>query len=89
MSALWIDYDCKKKYPVSPSRKVVVYNVDAKLGPSIGNIKTQQCMTHMNPGQFSTNLCNRFISSTATLHGKKNFRKFLLYNKRGTRLFKK
>jgi large subunit ribosomal protein L41 len=37
---------------------------------------------------FSTNLCKRLISSTATLHGKKNFRKFLLYNKRGTRIFK-
>lgn len=31
----------------------------------------------------------RLISTTTSLCGKKNFRKFLLYNKRGTRLFKK
>ncbi|XP_052865757.1 39S ribosomal protein L41, mitochondrial [Anopheles cruzii] len=30
----------------------------------------------------------RSISTTAALAGKKNFRKFLLYNKRGTRIFK-
>ncbi|XP_053680293.1 39S ribosomal protein L41, mitochondrial [Anopheles nili] len=30
----------------------------------------------------------RTISTTVSLSGKKNFRKFLLYNKRGTRLFK-
>lgn len=30
----------------------------------------------------------RSISTTATLEGKRNFRKFLLYNKRGSRSFK-
>lgn len=34
-------------------------------------------------------LPRRFISTTATNQGKKNFKKFLLYNKRGPRLFKK
>lgn len=30
----------------------------------------------------------RGISTTAVVHGKKNFRKFLLHNKRGTRIFR-
>lgn len=34
-------------------------------------------------------LTKRSISTTATLEGKKNFRKFLIPNKRGTREFKK
>uniref|UniRef100_A0A2M4C1Z0 Putative mitochondrial ribosomal protein l41 n=1 Tax=Anopheles marajoara TaxID=58244 RepID=A0A2M4C1Z0_9DIPT len=33
-------------------------------------------------------IIRRSISTTASLGGKKNFRKFLLYNKRGTRIFK-
>uniref|UniRef100_A0A182RG04 Uncharacterized protein n=1 Tax=Anopheles funestus TaxID=62324 RepID=A0A182RG04_ANOFN len=33
-------------------------------------------------------IITRGISTTASLSGKKNFRKFLLYNKRGTRIFK-
>uniref|UniRef100_A0A8W7PL56 39S ribosomal protein L41, mitochondrial n=1 Tax=Anopheles coluzzii TaxID=1518534 RepID=A0A8W7PL56_ANOCL len=33
-------------------------------------------------------IIKRGISTTASLSGKKNFRKFLLYNKRGTRIFK-
>uniref|UniRef100_T1E850 Putative mitochondrial ribosomal protein l41 n=1 Tax=Anopheles aquasalis TaxID=42839 RepID=T1E850_ANOAQ len=33
-------------------------------------------------------IIRRSISTTASLAGKKNFRKFLLYNKRGTRIFK-
>jgi large subunit ribosomal protein L41 len=37
---------------------------------------------------FSTNLCRRLISTSTSLYGKKNFKKFLLYNKRGTRIFK-
>lgn len=36
-----------------------------------------------------SNVIKRSISTTALLNGKRNFRKFLLYNKRGTRLFKK
>lgn len=35
------------------------------------------------------NIITRGISTTATVAGKHNFRKFLLYNKRGTRIFKK
>lgn len=35
------------------------------------------------------NVITRGVSTSAALHGKKNFRKFLLYNKRGPRLFKK
>ncbi|XP_046998626.1 39S ribosomal protein L41, mitochondrial isoform X2 [Schistocerca americana] len=31
----------------------------------------------------------RFLSLSSTSYGKRNFRKFLLHNKRGTRLFKK
>ncbi|XP_049784613.1 39S ribosomal protein L41, mitochondrial isoform X1 [Schistocerca cancellata] len=31
----------------------------------------------------------RFLSLSSTRYGKRNFRKFLLHNKRGTRLFKK
>ncbi|CRL04691.1 CLUMA_CG017755, isoform A [Clunio marinus] len=41
---------------------------------------------------FVTNflqVTRRQISTTSFLSGKKNFRKFLLYNKRGTRIFKK
>lgn len=34
------------------------------------------------------NVMKRTITTSAPLNGKKNFRKFLLYNKRGTRLFK-
>lgn len=34
-------------------------------------------------------ICKRAISTTAICHGKRNFRKFPIYNKRGTRLFKK
>ncbi|XP_012267054.2 39S ribosomal protein L41, mitochondrial [Athalia rosae] len=33
-------------------------------------------------------ILRRSISTTCVCHGKRNFRKFLLYNKRGTRLFK-
>ncbi|ETN59694.1 39S ribosomal protein L41, mitochondrial [Anopheles darlingi] len=33
-------------------------------------------------------IIRRSISTTASLAGKRNFRKFLLYNKRGTRVFK-
>uniref|UniRef100_A0A182NQZ7 39S ribosomal protein L41, mitochondrial n=1 Tax=Anopheles dirus TaxID=7168 RepID=A0A182NQZ7_9DIPT len=33
-------------------------------------------------------IIKRGISTTTSLAGKKNFRKFLLYNKRGTRIFK-
>ncbi|XP_035782855.1 39S ribosomal protein L41, mitochondrial-like [Anopheles albimanus] len=33
-------------------------------------------------------IIRRSISTTASLAGKRNFRKFLLYNKRGTRIFK-
>lgn len=33
-------------------------------------------------------IIKRAISTTVPLSGKKNFRKFLLYNKRGTRIFK-
>uniref|UniRef100_A0A182MEQ5 Uncharacterized protein n=1 Tax=Anopheles culicifacies TaxID=139723 RepID=A0A182MEQ5_9DIPT len=33
-------------------------------------------------------IIKRGISTTASLSGKRNFRKFLLYNKRGTRIFK-
>lgn len=36
-----------------------------------------------------TLLPRRLISTSATNQGKKNFKKFLLYNKRGPRLFKK
>lgn len=36
-----------------------------------------------------SNVIKRTINTSATLNGKRNFRKFLLYNKRGTRLFKK
>lgn len=35
------------------------------------------------------NVIRRGISTSATAAGKHNFRKFLLYNKRGTRIFKK
>lgn len=35
------------------------------------------------------NVIRRGISTSATVAGKHNFRKFLLYNKRGTRIFKK
>uniref|UniRef100_A0A6M2DK53 Putative 39s ribosomal protein l41 mitochondrial agrilus planipennis n=1 Tax=Xenopsylla cheopis TaxID=163159 RepID=A0A6M2DK53_XENCH len=35
------------------------------------------------------NVCKRSITTTAPTYGKRNFRKFLLYNKRGSRLFKK
>lgn len=38
--------------------------------------------------RFSLVYC-RSISTTAVCHGKRNFRKFPLYNKRGTKLFKK
>lgn len=40
----------------------------------------------MNNNLF--NVIKRAITTSAPLNGKKNFRKFLLYNKRGTRLFK-
>ncbi|CAG9797186.1 unnamed protein product [Chironomus riparius] len=33
-------------------------------------------------------VCKRQISTSSVLSGKRNFRKFLLYNKRGTRIFK-
>lgn len=32
--------------------------------------------------------CSRSIATSSALHGKRNFRKFLLHNKRGPRLFK-
>ncbi|KAG5674459.1 hypothetical protein PVAND_004429 [Polypedilum vanderplanki] len=32
--------------------------------------------------------CQRSISTSTVLNGKRNFKKFLLYNKRGTRIFK-
>ncbi|XP_026481010.1 39S ribosomal protein L41, mitochondrial [Ctenocephalides felis] len=35
------------------------------------------------------NICKRGISTTSPVYGKRNFRKFLLYNKRGSRIFKK
>lgn len=35
------------------------------------------------------NFIKRSISTSSQLNGKRNFRKFLLYNKRGTRAFKK
>ncbi|XP_062563699.1 large ribosomal subunit protein mL41 [Armigeres subalbatus] len=35
-----------------------------------------------------SNIIKRGISTTATVTGKHNFRKFLLYNKRGPRIFK-
>ncbi|KFB43746.1 hypothetical protein ZHAS_00011482 [Anopheles sinensis] len=34
------------------------------------------------------NIIKRGIATSASLAGKRNFRKFLLYNKRGTRIFK-
>ncbi|XP_044730301.1 39S ribosomal protein L41, mitochondrial [Chrysoperla carnea] len=34
------------------------------------------------------NIIKRSISTTCTNYGKRNFRKFLLHNKRGTRIFK-
>lgn len=37
---------------------------------------------------FGTRIQTRSISTTSKLDGKRNFRKFLLYNKRGTRSFK-
>lgn len=33
-------------------------------------------------------VCARQISTSSVVHGKRNFRKFLLYNKRGPRLYK-
>lgn len=41
-----------------------------------------------NLKNIGLNLIKRGISTTVPLEGKKNFRKFLLYNKRGTRIFK-
>lgn len=41
-----------------------------------------------NLKNLSLNFIKRGISTTVPLEGKKNFRKFLLYNKRGTRIFK-
>lgn len=41
-----------------------------------------------NLKSIGLNLIKRSISTTVPLQGKKNFRKFLLYNKRGTRIFK-
>lgn len=43
----------------------------------------------MNFLSSAVKVSQRHISTSATLNGKKNFRKFLLYNKRGTRIFKK
>lgn len=38
--------------------------------------------------QIFTSTARRSISTSAPVHGKRNFRKFLLYNKRGTNHFK-
>lgn len=35
------------------------------------------------------NIISRSISTTSVRNGKRNFKKFSLYNKRGTRIFKK
>lgn len=37
---------------------------------------------------FGTQLIKRGISTSAVRNGKRNFRKFQLFNKRGTKLFK-
>ncbi|XP_069678935.1 large ribosomal subunit protein mL41 isoform X1 [Periplaneta americana] len=42
----------------------------------------------MAVSRYSLEIC-RGISTTIVCHGKRNFRKFPLYNKRGTKLFKK
>ncbi|KAJ4431691.1 hypothetical protein ANN_20293 [Periplaneta americana] len=43
---------------------------------------------NMAVSRYSLEIC-RGISTTIVCHGKRNFRKFPLYNKRGTKLFKK
>lgn len=42
----------------------------------------------MNPRVLLNFIATRQISTTSVVHGKRNFRKFLLYNKRGPKLFK-
>lgn len=51
----------------------------------IANCQTSAKMNKIN----SLNFIKRSISTSSQLNGKRNFRKFLLYNKRGPRDFKK
>ncbi|XP_073848874.1 mitochondrial ribosomal protein L41 [Musca autumnalis] len=46
----------------------------------------QNCKQILNT--LTTISCRRSISTTSPLEGKRNFRKFLVYNKRGTRVVK-
>ncbi|XP_023029563.1 mitochondrial ribosomal protein L41 [Leptinotarsa decemlineata] len=38
---------------------------------------------------FINLICKRYISTTSARYGKRNFKKFPIYNKRGSRIFKK